>query len=94
MLDGQQKPEIEYPCRWSYKMIGSEEEAVARAARECVGLCLGLEPGPRDMKLSLSRKSGGGKYVSWNLQLRVDSQAERDELFTALADHPAIRIVI
>ncbi len=75
-------------------MIGVDEEATAQAARECVGLCFGPDPESRDMKLNLSRKSDGGKYVSWNLELEVASQIERDKLFTTLADHPAIRIVI
>ncbi|MBU8870046.1 MAG: DUF493 domain-containing protein [Gemmatimonadales bacterium] len=79
-------------------MIGTQEQAVAEAVRECVTACLGMgpgdEPNSRDMKLGLSRKSGGGKYVSWSLQLRVDSQAERDALFSTLADHPAIKMVI
>ena len=94
MGDGPRKPQIDFPHRWGYKVIGTETEAVAEAARECVALCLGSEQGERDVQLEPSRTSGGGKYVSWSLTLRVDSRAERDELFAALAGHPAVRVVI
>ena len=94
MNDSQQKPEIEFPCRWGYKVIGPDQEAVAEAARECVGVCLGTELETRDMKLDLSRKSAGGKYVSWSLGLRIDSLAERDELFASLSGHADITMVI
>jgi len=94
MGDEQRKPQIDFPCRWGYKVIGIDTEAVAEAARECVALCLGSEQGERDVRLEPSRTSGGGKYVSWSLTLRVDNLAERDELFAALADHAAVRVVI
>ena len=94
MPDAQQKPEIEFPCHWGYKVIGLDQEAVAEAVLECVGVCLGTELGDRNMKLDLSRKSTGGKYVSWSLGLRVDSLAERDKLFAALAGHADITMVI
>ena len=89
-----QKPEVEYPCRWGYKVIGTEQEAVEVAARECVDNCLGSDLESRDMKLDPSRKSAGGKYVSWSLSLRVDSLAERDALFAALSAHVAVKMVI
>ena len=94
MNDSPQKPEIEFPCQWGYKVIGTEQEAVAEAVRDCVTACLGPDQGTRGMKLDLSRQSAGGKYVSWGLNLRVDSQAERDKLFAALAGHADIKMVI
>lgn len=93
-MNRKQQPEVEYPCRWQYKVIGTDGEAVAEAARECVARCLGADHGARSVELEPSRSSAGGKYVSWSLSLRVDSARERDELFAALGSHEMIRIVI
>ena len=94
MTEDRQRPEIEFPCRWGYRLIGPDGDAVAEAARECVALCCGAGQGERDVKLKESRASAGGRYVSWSLELRVDSQAERDELFAALSRHAAVKVVI
>jgi uncharacterized protein len=92
--DSQKKPDIIFPCRWGYKAIGADKEIVAEAVRSCLGACLGADLGTRAMQLEFSRTSAGGKYVSWNLNLRVNSLVERDELFAALSGHPDIKMVI
>lgn len=94
MKNPAQKPEIEFPCRWGYKVIGFDSEAVAEAIRECLGLRLGADLGSRGLVLEPSRASAGGKYVSWSVNLRVDSLPERDEIFSAFSSHEAVRMVI
>jgi putative lipoic acid-binding regulatory protein len=88
------QPEISYPCRWEYKVIGRDDRAVEAAVSACVqDLAEGPE-GARDFDLSFSRASGKGNYLSFKLELEVSSQAERDRLFRALSTHPAISMVI
>ena len=94
MLEGQQRPEITYPCPWSFKIIGTDEDDVRRAVKITLAVCLDRNSGEREFELGLSRRSGEGNYVSLNLTLEVLSESERDAVFSGLADCPEIRMVI
>jgi putative lipoic acid-binding regulatory protein len=89
-----QQPDIEYPCPWDYKIIGTSEAALREAVGHCLKLALHEAGGDREFELGTSRTSNGGKYVSLNLNLMVLNEAERKLIFSSLADHPEIRIVI
>ena len=80
------RPEIDYPCLWQYRLIGSDEAALRAALAACVEVerCV-LAPGNR---------SSGGRYVSLVLELMVASEAERLDLYSRLAAHPDIRMVL
>lgn len=96
MTKGQEheKPRIEYPCPWDFKIVGTCEESLRGAVRVCLARTLSQESGAREFELGMSRTSSGGKYVSLNLNLMVINEAERNEIFASLAAHPEIRIVI
>lgn len=89
-----QKPKIEYPCQWGYKVIGNDEETVHKAIRNCLSEC--FEPGEelKSLEIGGSRVSGGGKYVSVGLTIEVMNEEERNIIFQALADRPEIKMVI
>jgi len=91
-----QRPRIEYPCRWEFKVIGLDERVLRRETEEALLSVLGSPAGTeaRDYDLSISRTSRGGKYVSLSLALRVEDEAERDAIFTALNECPNIVMVI
>jgi putative lipoic acid-binding regulatory protein len=93
-FDPSQRPVITYPAPWSFKVIGTDEEDVRRAVKITLAVCLDPASGDRPYELGLSRTSGKGNYVSLNLTLTVLSEAERDAVFTGLADCPEIRMVI
>ena len=80
------KAEIDYPCVWQYKVIGMHREEVQAAVAQCLG----------DMPYALSdsRRSGSGKYISMGLEVSVDNEEERLALYSALAEHPAIKVVL
>lgn len=80
------KAEIVYPCRWQYKLIGTEEQAM----REAVALHV-KDPGHT---LKPSRVSSGGRYVSMNLEVLVDSEQDRLDLYHKLAAHRAVKVVL
>ena len=82
----QENGAIVYPCPWSYRVIGRDREGV-RAAVEGV-------LGGREFLLYYARASSGGKYHSWNIDLVVQDEAERDTLFSKLKSHPAVMVVI
>ena len=78
--------EIEYPCRWLYKVIGSDEAAVRGAVLEVVDIA--------DVSLELSNSSSSGKFVSINVEVTVQDHEQRRGLFEALRGHPAVRMVL
>jgi putative lipoic acid-binding regulatory protein len=88
------KPEITYPCRWGYKVIGIEESSLRLAIETCLAECFADESPCRPYELGFSRVSDKGKYVSLSLSLQVQDEVERNALFRALADRPEIRMVI
>ncbi|MFT5314287.1 MAG: putative lipoic acid-binding regulatory protein [Candidatus Krumholzibacteriia bacterium] len=92
--DNDKKPIIEYPCPWDYKIIGTDESVLRDAVDKCLGDALSQIAGEREYELGMSRTSDGGKFVSLKLNLMVMDEAERNGIFSSLAGHPAIRIVI
>lgn len=77
---------IVYPCQWSYRVIGQDREGVREAVE--IILC------NRDFLLYYSKGSTGGKYHSWNIDIVVSSEEERNHLFAQLKGHPAVVMVI
>jgi putative lipoic acid-binding regulatory protein len=80
------KPEIEYPCRWKYKVIGGPEPDLRRAIAEIVQ--------DRPCTISLSRRSRAEKHTSLNVDMVVFDEDDRTRVYEALRNHAAIRIVL
>ncbi len=77
---------INYPCPWSYRIIGPDKGLVETAVLEI--FC--------DLRYSLSpgNSSRTGKYHSWEISLEVKNQEQRDTLFQRLTSHRDIKVVI
>ena len=84
--DSKEKLELEYPCSWTYKLIGHEKEAIQKAIHDVI-----LE---REHKLTHSNKSKTGKYVSMNLDLIIQNEDERNFIYEALKAHQHIKMVL
>lgn len=80
-----QKPEIVYPCQWEYRVIGSDEKRL----REII-----FENMPREYEVCFGRASSAGHYVSLHVNLVVESEKERDEIFQALQAYTEIKMVL
>jgi len=80
------KAEIEYPCSWSYKVIGLDAGAVEKAVAVVLG--------EQQYLLTQSRSSSGGKYQSLHLETVVESEERRNGIFNALKSHAAVRMVL
>jgi uncharacterized protein len=89
-----QRPKIDYPCPWGFKVIGTDEETVRQAIRDCLRDCLDPRDVERPVEIGNSRTSGGGKYISLGLTVEVESEDERNAIFRALADQPEIKMVL
>jgi len=83
-IEGQ--PEIEYPCQWEFKVIGTDEAALRRAIEEIVG--------DRPHELTFSHRSRGGKYSSLRLSVHVDDEECRNAIFVALRERDEVATLL
>lgn len=82
----EQKLKLEYPCLWIYKVIGADQDEMKSAVAEIIR--------DRPFKISLSRQSETAKYISLNVELTVESESHRTDLYQALKAHRAIKIIL
>ncbi len=80
------KPEIEYPCPWTYKVIGADPLRMSLAIEDLLQ--------ERPFELSESNRSETGKYVSLNLVLTVADESDRQQIYRDLQQVAAIKIIL
>lgn len=80
------RPKIEYPCEWEYRIIGPDEENMRNAVVEILKA--------KQYTLFFSNISKAGKYISFALKTIVATEKERNEIYVFLRGHPAIKSVI
>jgi hypothetical protein len=80
------RPEIDYPVRWTYKVIGEEESRVRAAVMEVLA--------SREFELTPSHRSRHGTYVSFSLDVVVEDESVRNGIFVGLGARPEIRYVL
>ncbi len=80
------KLKMSYPAPWVYKIVGSDADAM----REAVAALI-LD---RRYTLTLSRQSQTGKYTCLNLDLTVESESHRLELYESLKRLDPVKIVL
>jgi uncharacterized protein len=80
------KPHIDYPCNWSYKIIGTDEQSLKEAALSVVK--------GKPHSIEKSNTSSGGKYISVQVSVMVVDETERLNIFDELKKREAIRVVI
>ncbi|GAB4287628.1 MAG: hypothetical protein Kow0098_04450 [Ignavibacteriaceae bacterium] len=80
------RPEIDYPCSWSYKIIGSDVNEMLEAIESaCSGMNYDVTPS------NISRK---GNYYSLNLTLVVPNEVVRDLIYENLQNSPSTKFVL
>lgn len=80
------KPNIEYPCNWDYKVIGTNVDEMIKAIE--------LITEGMDYKISPSNVSSKGNYFSLNLTVFVTSEAIRDIIFVKLEANEFVKMVL
>jgi putative lipoic acid-binding regulatory protein len=85
ILDSNKRPEITYPCEWSYKIIGNNIDKMLEAI-EIAASGLKYEVTPSN----ISKK---GNYYSLNLTLPVPNEVVRDLIYQKLDSHESVKIV-
>ena len=81
-----QKAKIEYPCKWSYKIIAGQKEQIEVAVEK---ICKSYE-----YELQHSNSSKKGKYISMNLTAVVEDESQRVAIFKQLEEHEDIKMVL
>jgi len=81
-----QKLEMEYPCHWTYKLIGVAQGEIRQAITSVLQ--------GRECLVSHSNSSRAGKYHCLNVELVVHSEEDRTANYEAFKSHPAITMVL
>ena len=81
-----ERPKIEYPCEWGYKIIGRDRDALEAAISEIMG--------ERKYMKREGNSSSKGKFHSLNMRCAVESEDDRDTIFKAFQDHNDVKMVI
>ncbi len=79
-------PEIDYPCPWGYKVIGTDVERLRSAIAEVI------QEHPHTV--TPSNRSMTGKYRCLDVEIVVTSEECRLEIYEGLRRHPAVTIVL
>ena len=79
-------PLFEYPCPWSYRIIGTSETVIRDLVRELLG--------DADYEIVLSAWSRTGRYVSLKLTLVVEDEDQRLTLYRRLGAEETVRYVL
>lgn len=80
------KPEIDFPCRWQFRLIGEERAAMIAA--------VGMVVDRSACEITDGNVSSGGRYLSVIVEQTVADEAERLRLYRQFAADPAIRVVL
>lgn len=81
-----EKPVIEYPCKWSFRIIGSDESLMRNAVATTMG--------DSAYSLMVSNASKTGKYVSLNLETAVHDEGHRNQIYDNLKAAQPIKMVL
>jgi putative lipoic acid-binding regulatory protein len=80
------RPDISYPTRWGFKLIGRDREAIYACIKEVMR--------DREHECSVGNSSKTGKFHSYNTSCIVESEEERNRLFKCFEEHKDIKMVI
>lgn len=80
-----QEVNIDYPCEWLCKVIGSDKESVHKAVAGVIE--------DREYHINDSNTSKSGKYRSFNVTVMVSNEAYRNNIYQALKGHDDIKFV-
>jgi len=81
-----ERPHIEYPCAWGFKLIGRD--------REKLEACIADIMADRDHTCEVGNLSKKGNFVTMNARCEVCSEEERNRIFKAFSEHEDVKMVI
>jgi putative lipoic acid-binding regulatory protein len=81
-----EKSVVEYPSKWSFRVIGSDESLMRKAVESILG--------DSAHSLMVSNASKTGKYISLNLETVVRDEGHRNQIYEDLKAAPPIKMVL
>ncbi|RLA71306.1 MAG: DUF493 domain-containing protein [Epsilonproteobacteria bacterium] len=84
-----ERPEINYPTKWGFKLIGRDKEALLKCIKEIM-----KEVGEKEHLCSLGNTSRTGKFTTYNASCSVESEEERNKIFKYFETHDDVDMVI
>ncbi len=82
----QDKPEINYPTKWGFKVIGKDKTKVEQAVKAIMG--------EKTHSCKFSNSTSKGNFHSYSAECTVESEEERDNLYKAFGKHDDVHYVI
>jgi len=82
----QERPNIEYPTKWGFKLIGRDKEALLNCIKEAMG--------EKEYLCSLGNVSKTGKFHTYNASCTVDTEEERNRIFKYFEEHNDVNMVM
>jgi hypothetical protein len=80
------RPKIDYPCEWEYRIITSSEDELRKLVTEILKT--------KQYVLSFSNISKERKYISFALKINVTTEEERNRIYVSLRNHSSVKSVI
>jgi putative lipoic acid-binding regulatory protein len=80
------KPQIEYPCEWGFKIIGRDLEKLEICAKEILLA--------KEYRCKVGNVSKNGKFYSYNAYCQVISEDERDKIYKDFKTHKDVKMVM
>lgn len=90
MMRSDQESLIDYPCLFPIKVMGHKTDGLVQVL---VAIARAHDPGFDDSTVEL-RESKGGNYLGVTLTVTATSRQQLDQLYTALSQHPMVKVVL
>ncbi len=78
------RPNIEYPCMWGFRIIGEDKDKMKQAIKECID----------NQECKVEDGNSNNKYSSLKFQAYCMNEEERNEFFKRLQNHKDIKFVL
>jgi len=82
----EKKLKLEYPCKWCYKIVIDKNDDAKKISKEVLA--------NKNHNISESKTSKKGKFKSYNVDLTIESEKERLDLYNKFKNHKDVIMVI
>ena len=90
MSDAKTEPLLEFPCRFSVKVMGEKHPEFAANVLATV-----QQHAPDTAEHDLQhRESSSGNYQGITVTLNAESKEQLDNIYRALTSHPMVKVVL
>lgn len=80
------KLELTFPCEWQYRVVGKSKESIEESVKNIFG--------NKTHKITVSKSSSSGKFISINIDTVINSHDERLALHETLRSAEEILYVL